>query len=92
MKLGITVNINGQPTHVSTLPIDVVMWERETGKVVSDWATQSPAYTDIAWLAWHAMTRGDSNRPSFEEWLADGVEDITATEDEAEENPTHGAR
>lgn len=77
MKLYITVTRYGTDTVVSTMPSDLVAWERDNGRSVTAWADNPPSYSDVAFLAWRAATRGQNPRPDFDVWLDDGVTDLT---------------
>lgn len=76
MKLWITVTRHGTDTTVNTLPSDLVAWEAKSGRSVTSWATEPPSYSDVAFLAWRAATRGQTPRPEFDVWLDDGVTDL----------------
>lgn len=77
MKLFITVTRHGTPVTVDTMPSDLVAWESRSGRSVTSWADVPPSYSDVAYLAWRAATRGQSPRPEFEVWIEDGVTDLT---------------
>jgi hypothetical protein len=79
MKLFITVTRHGTPVTVDTMPSDLVAWEARSGRSVTSWASEPPSYSDVAYLAWRAATRGQHSRTDddFLPWLDDGVTDLT---------------
>lgn len=87
MKLDLTIVRDGVETPISTRPGDLVAWEAHTNKSISEWATSTPAFTDIAWLAWRAETKGRS--VPFDEWI-ENVDDIGITAEQG--NPTQAGQ
>lgn len=80
MRLAITVTRHGTPVTVETMPADLVAWETRSGRSVTTWGNEPPTYSDVAYLAFRAFTRGAADRPTFEDWLEDGVSDLTIAE------------
>lgn len=73
MKIDLSIVRGDSEVTVITRPGDLVAWEKNTGKSISDWVDNTPAFTDIAWLAWRAETRGKT--VTFEDWIEE-VDDI----------------
>lgn len=69
MRAGIEIEYtDGTKVEVSAIIPDFVAWERHTGRKASDLST-GMAVEDLAYLAYSAVTRGRSDRPTFDEWL-----------------------
>lgn len=87
MRLTINIERNGATSTVAVMPGDLVAWEAHTGRSVGEWSATPPSFTDVAFLAWRAATRGMAARPDFTTWLDDGVTDVTLG-DVADADPT----
>lgn len=69
MRAGIKIEFTDETTlTVSAVIPDFVAWERRTGRRASDLAN-GMTIEDLAFLAYSAATRSESDRPEFETWL-----------------------
>lgn len=85
MKLAIKYKLNNQDhKFVTTLPIDVIVWERQTKQKFSDFYVPNAdgetefrfGYEDLSVLAWSVMKRTTGNPTPFDKW-AEQIEEIT---------------
>jgi hypothetical protein len=70
VKLDLNVTRGGVDSVVTTRPVDLVAWERETGRSLSQLGDDT-RFSDMALIAYFASTRGQTPRPSFDDWLID---------------------
>ena len=76
MELEVRVTQDGREAVYMALPGDLVAWEAWSGRSMRDWADTPPTYSDVAYIAYRAATKGNASRPSFEDWLDAGVTDL----------------
>jgi hypothetical protein len=69
------------------LPPDIIRWEGKSRKTMSD-LNKSPAMSDLAYLAWAALTRDGIVRAPFDTWQDGLVEVMPEALDDA--RPTNG--
>ncbi len=84
MRLEIDATYIGddEPTRLVAQPIDFVMWERHTGRRMSDLA-DGIGMEDICYLAWSATRRDGGERPPFDVWIGKLAEIDEADDGEA---------
>ena len=80
MKMKLDVKYNDGATAAATATaVDFVRFEETFDRSVAKFQTELK-FTDLCWLAWHALQRKDKNLGEFHEWL-DNVEGVTFGED-----------
>lgn len=86
MKLNIKYEHNTGSGTVTTLPADVIRWERMTKQKLSNLADSNVGMEDFAVFIWSVLNRtGQTNEP-FEVWI-DGLLDVEVL-DTDEVDPT----
>jgi hypothetical protein len=72
--------LDGNTVNASAGLADQVAYEREFDRSIAELASNF-RITDICWLAWHGLKRGDGSVAEFDTWI-DTVETVEALEDE----------
>lgn len=67
MHLRIT-NGDGSTADVTVSAVDLVAFEEKFNRSVAKFQDEF-RLTDLFWLAWHSLRRGNKSLPEFEAWL-----------------------
>lgn len=88
LPITVTLEDDAEPRTLVAQPIDFVMWERHTGRAMSDLGSRV-GMEDLAYLAWSADRRSPGEHPPFDVWLR-RVVDLEEQESDGEDCPTCG--
>jgi hypothetical protein len=67
MQLKVT-NLDGSAVDVPIIAADLVGFEETYNRSIARFEHEFK-YTDICWLSWHALKRGDKSLPEFSKWI-----------------------
>jgi len=80
MKMNLDVVYNdGSTAAASVAAVDFVVFEETYDRSVAKFQTELK-FTDLCWLAWHALSRKQKDLGDFHAWL-ENVESVTFGED-----------
>ena len=86
MKLTIKYSHTKSSGQVTTLPADVIRWERMTKQKLGSLTDKNVGMEDFAVFVWSVLSRTNQTNEPFEVWV-DGLEDVEVV-DTDEVNPT----